>query len=147
MENDSYFLTVLRYIHRNPVKAGIAPSPAQYPFSSYASYLRDETDGLTDTGALLALVPKGEFAAWQEQDDKADCLDAAWRTGRISISDEKALRVMRKASGSENLETFLHLPDKRRVGTIQRMRRAGASLNQIVRLTGTSMATVRKAVK
>ena len=40
----------------------------------------------------------------------------------------------------------LRLPDKRRSGALQRMRKAGASLNQIVRLTGTSMARVRKAV-
>ncbi|MDD3110528.1 MAG: hypothetical protein PHH32_07750 [Eubacteriales bacterium] len=40
----------------------------------------------------------------------------------------------------------LLLPDKRRADALQRMRKAGASLNQIVRLTGTSMARVRKAV-
>ena len=144
--DDSYFLAVLRYIHRNPVKAAIAPSPAQYLFSSYASYMGEEADSLTDTQALLALVPKGEIEAWHEQDDKADCLEMAQHSGRLSISDEKALHVMKKASGASNLETFLFLPDKRRVSTLQRMRKAGASLNQIVRLTGTSMATVRKAV-
>ena len=73
-------------------------SPAQYPFSSYASCLMEEADGLTGTGALPALAPKGEFAAWHVQDDKADRLDAAWRAGRIGISDEKAMRVMRKPS-------------------------------------------------
>ena len=60
-------------------------------------------------------------------------MDVAERAGKISISDEKALRVMRKASGSQNLEAFLHLPDKRWTGTLQRMRKAGASFNQIER--------------
>ena len=81
-----------------------------------------------------------------ERDGKADCLDVAERAGRISISGEKALLVMRKASSLENPEAFLHLPDKRRAGTLQRMRKAGASFNRIVRLTGTGMAIVRKVV-
>jgi len=53
---------------------------------------------------------------------------------------------MRKASGFENPEVFLHLPDKRRAGTLQRMRKAGAWFNQIVRLTGTGVAIVRKVL-
>jgi putative transposase len=148
VEDDNYFLTVLRYIHRNPVKAGIAVSPALYPHSSYASYVSEEADGLADTQTLLALVPKEEIAAWHEQDDKAECLDVPERAKRTGISDEKAEQVMKRVSGAANLEAFLRLPDKRREGTLQRMRKAGASLNhQIVRLTGTSMAIVRKAAE
>ena len=108
--------------------------------------LSEKADNLVNTQALLALIPKGEIAAWHEQDDKAECLDVAERAGRRGISDEKAVQVMRKVSGAANLEGFLRLPDKRRQITLQRMRRAGASLNQIVRLTGTSMAIVRKTV-
>ena len=39
IEDDSYFLTVLRYIHQNPVKAGIVKSIDDYLFSSYNNYL------------------------------------------------------------------------------------------------------------
>jgi hypothetical protein len=60
------------------------------------------------------LIPKGEIAAWHEQDDKAECLDVAERTGRRGISDEKTVQVMHKVSGTANLEAFLRLPDKRR---------------------------------
>ena len=30
VEDDAYFLTALRYIHRNPVKAGLCNDPAEY---------------------------------------------------------------------------------------------------------------------
>jgi putative transposase len=146
VENDGYFLTVLRYIHRNPVKAGIAVSPALYPHSSYLSYISETPDNLIDTSALLALIPKGEIAAWHEQDDKTECLDMSERAGRKCISDEKAVQVMQRASGAANLEEFLRLPDNRKAGTLKRMRKAGASLSQIVRLTGTSMSIVRKTI-
>ena len=69
---------------------------------------------------------KGAHPQDHAQDDMADCLDAAWRAGKIGISDEKALRVMKKASGSQNLEAFLYLPDRRREGTLAWMRKAGA---------------------
>jgi REP element-mobilizing transposase RayT len=146
VENDNELITVLRCIHRNPVKAGILASPALYPYSSYASYLPEKPDELVDTQVLLALVPKEEIAAWHEYDDKAECLDVAERAKRLSISDEKAMQVMKWACGTANPEVFLHLSDLRRASVIQRMRKAGASLNQIVRLTGTSMALVRKAI-
>lgn len=146
VEDDNYFITVLRYIHRNPVNAGLAAFPALYPFSSCAQYMLGEEADLADTGTLLALVPRERVAAWHEVDEKAECLDVPERGLRKGISDEKALQVMRKASGAMNLEELLRLPDKRREGALQRMRKAGASLNQIVRLTGTSMALVRKAV-
>ena len=36
---DAYFLTLLRYIHLNPVKAHIVVDPAHYPWSSHRAYL------------------------------------------------------------------------------------------------------------
>ena len=36
---DSYLLQLVRYIHRNPVKAGIVSKPDDYPWSSHKGYL------------------------------------------------------------------------------------------------------------
>ena len=36
---DSYLLQLVRYIHANPVKAGLAEDAAQYPWSSHNAYL------------------------------------------------------------------------------------------------------------
>lgn len=38
VNNDPYFLTLLRYIHRNPVKAGLCKNVANYGWSSYSEY-------------------------------------------------------------------------------------------------------------
>ena len=35
VKNDKYLLTVLRYIHQNPIKAGIENDIRKYPWSSY----------------------------------------------------------------------------------------------------------------
>src|SRR5712672_2821384 len=36
---DSYFLTLVRYIHLNPVEAGMVRDPAEYLYSSHRAYL------------------------------------------------------------------------------------------------------------
>jgi len=38
VENDAYLISLIRYIHQNPVKAGIALSPEEYPWSSCFYY-------------------------------------------------------------------------------------------------------------
>lgn len=39
IEDDTYLLGVLRYIHLNPVKAGMTVSPSHYQWSSYGEYV------------------------------------------------------------------------------------------------------------
>lgn len=39
IENDHYRLNVSRYIHLNPVEAGLVTSPEEYPWSSMAEYI------------------------------------------------------------------------------------------------------------
>ena len=40
VEDDAYLLTVVRYIHRNSVKAGLCREPEDYRYSSFAQYVR-----------------------------------------------------------------------------------------------------------
>ena len=48
----------LRYIHRNPVKRGLVPSPEQWPWSSYRWYLLGEKGPvkINDTDILVMTV-------------------------------------------------------------------------------------------
>ncbi|MBN4056472.1 MAG: hypothetical protein COA82_10380 [Alkaliphilus sp.] len=41
VETESYLLTVLRYIHQNPVKAGMVEKAENYKWSSYKKYCVD----------------------------------------------------------------------------------------------------------
>ena len=42
VDMDAYFLTLLRYIHRNPVKANMVSDPGEYRWSSHHAYLGTE---------------------------------------------------------------------------------------------------------
>ena len=39
VDTDAYWLTLVRYIHRNPVEAGVVADCVDYPWSSHRSYL------------------------------------------------------------------------------------------------------------
>lgn len=41
VEDEAYLLMVLRYIHQNPLKAGIVHNLADYPSSSYCEYINN----------------------------------------------------------------------------------------------------------
>lgn len=54
VEKESYFLTVDRYIHLNPVRAGMAQKPEDYLWSSYRSRLFGEGTITLDHETVLA---------------------------------------------------------------------------------------------
>jgi len=54
VEDEAYLVELLRYIHLNPVEAGLAKSPESYKWSSHSRYLgKDDLKWLT-TGLLLS---------------------------------------------------------------------------------------------
>jgi len=48
VERDSYFLALSRYMHLNPVRAGMVKRPHAYTWSSYNGYLDKKGDGCID---------------------------------------------------------------------------------------------------
>lgn len=53
-DKDNYLLSLLRYIHNNPVRAGLAEDAGAYAWSSNADYLKG-TKGIVDTDKVLRL--------------------------------------------------------------------------------------------
>ena len=55
VEDDSYFLTLSRYIHKNPVKANLSENMQRYKYSSYSDYVNN-SGGITDIDFLLDML-------------------------------------------------------------------------------------------
>lgn len=51
--NDAYLISLVRYIHQNPVRAGLVSSPNDWPWSSHRSYLERSVSSMTDTTFFL----------------------------------------------------------------------------------------------
>ncbi len=55
-DQDSYLLSLVKYIHMNPIRAGVAKTPEAYPWSSHESYLwSTKAREMVDTELVLKL--------------------------------------------------------------------------------------------
>lgn len=83
VEDDRYLLAVIRYIHQNPVKAGIVKRVRDYKWSSYGEYLgvNDEQIKIIDRTYILGMFHSDEekavelFTKYMEKQDKSQFLD------------------------------------------------------------------------
>ena len=55
-ESEQYLLTLVRYIHLNPVRAGLTGRPEEYPYSGHRTYLTEESTALLDPAPVLSLI-------------------------------------------------------------------------------------------
>lgn len=77
IEDESYFLTAIRYVHNNPVSANMVSDISQYRWSSYRSYLQIiDQDRLIDSRYLLNILSPSrkeaitEFVHFSKQADE-----------------------------------------------------------------------------
>lgn len=55
VSDTTYLLEVSRYIHLNPVKAGMVRAPGEYEHSSYGAYLGQKDDPMVMTDSIQSL--------------------------------------------------------------------------------------------
>ena len=137
---DENLMTVLRFIHLNPVKAGKCQRPEEYPYSSYAYYF---TNALIDRGPVLDRMDKEAFRQFHLEPNQDDCMDIG-ETRPVRMTDEKALKIMKKISGCENAAALQKLPVGTRNYVLSRMLKKGVSIRQASRITGLGVGVVRK---
>lgn len=54
VDNDTYLAHLTRYIHLNPVRAGLVDHPADWPYSSYTDYIGTRSGTLPQTDLILS---------------------------------------------------------------------------------------------
>ena len=63
VDGDSYLLELVRYIHLNPVRAGMVDNPEEYPWSSHRAYLGKELLPWLTTEQVLEQFGKSSATA------------------------------------------------------------------------------------
>lgn len=144
VDNDSYLLTVIRYIHQNPVKAGICAKPEGYPYSSWQEYLT--TPWITDVAFTDSLINREDLIDFHKLLGRENCLDIADKP-RLRLTDEQAHMAMAKATGCQGAADFQALTPINRDKAVVKLRKCGLSLRQISRLTGISLMIIRRIVE
>ena len=145
VENDLYYMTVLRYILQNPMKAGLEPRLGTYRWSSYPAYAKG-TGSITDTQYATELFGTREslidFVRMGNEDIVMDETDPEW-----PLQDDDAKKIMEQITGCSAAEEFRRLDRQLRNEYIRRMYAEKLSIGQIARLAGFSKSTVHEAVR
>lgn len=138
VEVDEYFLSLIRYIHQNPTKAGITAKMEDYRWSSYNNYLYGA--GLCDTDFVYEMVSKSEFIAFHEIIGEMEFIVS----DSMRKSDDE-LRLYLARHGVENPKSIAQMESKVRDGFICRLKEE-FSERQISRVTGLARGTVARIV-
>jgi len=151
VEDDSYLLTVIRYIHQNPVKAGITDKSGNYPWSSCSSYYGEAgyPIGLTQTDMILQMFSENrqqairEFRIFNEESNKDECLDC---NKRKRVSDDTLQQEIIDILCGQSLATLHTMEKNQRNRTLQQIKQIeGSTLRQISRITGIGVKIIFNA--
>ncbi|MDF2545539.1 MAG: transposase IS200-family protein [Anaerosolibacter sp.] len=146
VETDEYFLMVLRYIHQNPVKAGITKDMGKYLWSSYREYV--ETPIYADINFALDIFSEDKmkaiklFQGFMNEKNNDQCLEYK---ERIKISDKEVINYFEQL-GVANISELQKLEKGRRDEVIREIKKIeGITIRQIARITGIPKSIVDRA--
>ena len=142
-----YFITLLRYIHQNPVKASIVEKVRDYEYSSWKEY-----DGSVEPVFQICGVETVlERITFEDLDalvneplaDDINCLDIEDPSKRRP-SDDQVWQMIIEKSGVTNVSAFQQLNEEAKREVLRELKKHGASHRQLERLTGIGRGVIQK---
>lgn len=144
VERDLSLLTVLRYIHQNPVKAGIVRNVSDYPWSSYHEYISKAT--IVDTDSVLSILSPDKqkavqmFIEYTNELNDDECLD--YFPQQKTDSEVRAILLQHQVS---DVNQFLQLNKQKRYEIIRFLKSVeGVTVRQLSRVTGVSKSVISR---
>lgn len=139
IDSDSYLMTAMRYILHNPQKAGICPVE-RYKWSSFSEI---EKGGFCDI-TIPCKIAGDKKTLFDSicSDNEDQCMDL--ENNRF-LSEQDVIAMIRDFSGLENpLEVSCMEKDKRDL-LFSELKRNGASIRQLSRITGVNRNLIQRA--
>ncbi|MDL4841744.1 transposase [Aquibacillus rhizosphaerae] len=153
VETIRYLLTVIRYIHQNPMKAGIVSKIDEWRWSSLLGYL-DKTvfpSDLLDCDYILKMFSENRdtaqerFKEFHKRTNKDECLDEQVIV-RKRFTDVEARKEIKHVLGSIEIAQVKSLPKLDRDVILQKVKEIdGISQRQAARILGVSSNLIFKA--
>ncbi|MBM7615041.1 transposase [Alkaliphilus hydrothermalis] len=143
VKDDQYLLTVLRYIHQNPSKAGLIKNIEEYDWSSYKEFIGDSQ--VVDIDLVLSLFSKDKddaihmFKEYTEQKNQDICLELQ---EKIQVEDEVVISYLREL-GVICISQLQQLEKVQRNEVIKKLKSInGITIRQLSRITGISKSVI-----
>ena len=171
VEDEEYLLTVICYIHYNPLLGGLSDS-LDYEYSSYADYSSETGDGsmspvdtnekhlrlhretqnrppslrLTDTDFPLKTIGAEQFFRFHDAPTERSVMEIH-ELQRHAVTEEKAHAILLKICGAKSSADFQRLPKADQAEAILLAHQRGVSIRQLNRLTGVSRKLIENYCK
>ncbi len=142
-----YFMQLLRYIHRNPVHAGICKHPEDYLYSSWREYWQEGTNAIIrvcDTSLVYDEITLSELDSWVNLDVSDNCMDMD--SERFVLTDRHAWEILKELSGVDTHEDFKQLKPDLQLEYILQAIAKGISIRQASRLSILSFAKIQREI-
>lgn len=146
-----YLFTVIRYIHQNPLKAGMVRRMEEWRWSSYRSYFGTERDErLLDSDYIFGLVAddpsvtREKFKEFNERVNQDECLE--YELPKRRLTDEEAREAINTVLQGLEIAQVKSLPGNERKIIFQKIKAIkGLSQRQTERILGISRKLISKA--
>jgi putative transposase len=151
VESDRYLMTVVRYIHQNPLKAGAVERVEDWKWSSCPVYYGKNKGGLLDGAYVLERfsdtpsVARERFRQFNEMSSQDQCLDEATHSSK-KLTDEEARTEIKEVLGALEIPHVKTLPRQQRKQLLRQIKQIkGLSQRQAARILGLSPNLIFRA--
>lgn len=147
IENETYYLSVLCYIHYNPVKANACRYPSEYRFSSYNTFY-GQKNSLVNISYSYDIAGSKEyllnyFSCYDYENTSLLHHDGNPATVHF-LTDEKAVSVFKELTNLASLHEIEALPKQTRNDYIKLLKDHNFTQKQIARLMDVSVTTIKR---
>lgn len=152
VEDDQYLLTAIRYIHQNPVKAGLVDKPAEWIWSSCQGYYGEDIypPGMLNSNLILGIMDSNnhekaivKFTNFNEKSNNDFCMDY---NDMGKLSDEEAKELINSLIPNFEFGTLMSIPKTNRDELLAKIKSIDQiSQRQAARILGVSPNLLFKA--
>ncbi len=144
--DEAYLYGAIRYIHNNPIKAGIVSDTKEYRWSSIAEYISDEQiiiDVKTKEEILNGFVSVKDFLDFHDIEDNTNYLEI--KEEAEQLKEKKAKRIIHDYFEEKRITDEVQLKGKDMEELLKKLlNETDLSYRKIADLTGSNLRTIHK---
>jgi len=145
----TYFLTLIRYIHQNPLKPHLVKDLSQYPWSSWSEFMGTSKQPFCSISRVLERINLEELRELVEQpltaDEEDGFLDVGETPAKNYFTDEEAWALIKECSGTSTLTEFQSLSRPIQKYYLWLVHEKGVGPRALSRISGVPYSIVQRA--
>lgn len=151
----AYFWRLIRYIHRNPVKAGIATRVEDYNWSSWHEYINDDPVYFPVCAINILQRQMAKYSNTMEElvefvndivdDEETIFVEMPAHPQYSRLIDDEVVDIIRRQTGHNDPSSFQQLDRETQNNLLVSLKKQGASIKQLQRITGIGRNIIQRA--